>query len=96
VYNYSSSPTIHNSTISASGGTSNYGIYNDATSGAHTVTVNNSQITGSTNTIRNDSEFTTRIGASKLDGGAVNANGGTLTCVFTYNASYVALNATCQ
>jgi hypothetical protein len=89
VYNTSSSPTIQNSSISASGGISNnYGIYNNATSGLHTVTVNNSQITGSTNTIFNDTEFTTRIGASKLDGGAVNVNGGTVTCIGAYDENY--------
>jgi len=96
VYNSSSSPTIQNSAISASGGTSgNYGIYNTAGSGTYTVTVNNSQVMGSTNTIRNDAEFTTRVGASKLEGGAV-TGGGTFACVFTYNASHTALNATCQ
>jgi hypothetical protein len=95
VYNFHSSPTIQNSTISASGGTSNYGIYNTATGGTYTVTVNNSQITGSTNTIRNDTEFTVRVGASKLDGGAV-TGGGTFACVFTYNASHTSLNSTCQ
>lgn len=95
VYNFHSSPTIQNSVISASGGTSNYGIYNTATGGTYIVTVNNSQITGSTNTIRNDTEFTVRVGASKLDGGAV-TGGGTFACVFTYNANYTALNSTCQ
>jgi len=88
VFNYSSSPTIQNSTISASGGTNNYGIYNFASSGVYTVTVNNSQITGSTNTIRNTSQFTTRVGASKLDGGAVNVNGGTVTCIGAYDENY--------
>ena len=95
VYNDSSSPTIQNSTIRATNGTNNYGIYNSATSNTYTVNVNNSQILGSTNTILNDTEFTTRVGASKLEGGAV-MGGGTLVCVFSYNASYVALNATCQ
>ena len=84
----SSSPTIQNSTLSGSGGTNNYGIFNNATGGTSTVRVNNSQITGSTNTIRNDSEFTTRIGASKLDGGAVNVNGGTVTCIGAYDENY--------
>ena len=89
VSNVSSSPTIQNSTISASGGTNNYGIFNDfvATS-IYTVTVNNSQITGSNNTVRNDSHFTVRIGASKLDGGAVNVNGGTVTCIGAYDENY--------
>lgn len=57
--------------IAASGGTNNYGIYNEATGGSYMVKVNNSQIRGSTNTIRNDSEFVIRFGASQLDGGAV-------------------------
>jgi len=95
VYNGPSSPTIQNSTISASGGTSNYGIYNTATSGTYTVTVNNSQITGSTNTIRNDSEFTVRVGASLLDGGAVSAGGGTVTCAGVYDENYVFYASTC-
>jgi len=88
VYNASSSPTMTNVTASASGGTDNYGIYNDASSGAYTVRVNNSQITGSTNTIYNDSEFTTRIGASQLSGGVVSVNGGTVTCIGVYDENY--------
>ena len=86
VYNAYSSATINNSVISASGGTNNYGIYNFATSNAYMVRVNNSQITGNT-TIRNDSEFTTRIGASQLSGGAV-VGGGTVTCAGVYDESY--------
>jgi hypothetical protein len=96
VYNDSSSMTIQNSTISASGATYNYGIFNNNSGGTYTVKINISQITGSTNTIANDGGFTTRIGASKLDGGAVSAGGGTLTCVFTYDENYVALNSVCQ
>jgi len=93
VYN-TSSPTIQNSVIRASSGTSNYGIYNAASSGAYTVLVNNSQISGSTNTIYNDAEFTTRVGASQLDGGAVYA-GGTMTCAGVYDENYVFYANTC-
>ncbi|MBI4786174.1 MAG: hypothetical protein HY782_03900, partial [Chloroflexi bacterium] len=88
VYNDYSSPTIQNSVIRASGGSNNYGIYNDAIGGSHTLRINNSQITGSTRTIRNDAEFTTRVGASLLDGGAVDANGGTVTCAGVYDENY--------
>jgi hypothetical protein len=96
VYNDSSSSIIQNSVISASGGgTSNHGIYNYATSGTYTVTVNNSQITGSTSTIRNDSAFTTRVGASKLDGGAVSAGSGTVTCAGVYDENYAFYAGTC-
>ncbi len=89
VYNSSSSPTINNSVISASGGSStNYGIYNTAAGGFYTVLVNNSQVSGSTNTIRNESEFTTRVGASQLDGGAVLVNSGIVTCAGVYDEDY--------
>jgi hypothetical protein len=57
--------------------------------------VNNSQVTGSTNTIRNDSAFTTRIGASKLDGGAVSVGGGTVTCAGVYDENYTFYASTC-
>jgi hypothetical protein len=87
VYNYSSSPTIQNSTIRATGGTSNTGINNWATGGSYTVKVSNCQVTGSTNTIYNDTEFTVRVGASQLDGGAV-TGGGTVTCIGVYDENY--------
>jgi hypothetical protein len=95
VYANASSLTIQNSIISASGGTNNIGIKNYATSGSYTVTLNNSQVTGSTNTIINHSEFTTRVGASLLDGGAVNANGGTVTCAGVYDEAYAFYASTC-
>jgi hypothetical protein len=89
VDNVSSSPTINNSVISASGGSSNYGIYNYASGGGpYIVLVNNSQVTGNTNTIYNDTEFTTRVGASQLDGGAVFVGGGTVTCIGVYDENY--------
>jgi len=95
VYNwYSSSPTINNSVLRASGGSNNYGLYNSASGGAYTVLVNNSQITGSTNAIRNDAEFTTRIGASQLFGGAV-TGGGTVTCAGVYDENYAFSASTC-
>ncbi len=95
VYNSSSSSVIQDSVIGASGGTNNYGIYNSATSSSYTVTINNSQVTGGTNTIRNDAEFTTYIGASLLDGGASLANGGTLTCAGVYDEAYTFYASTC-
>ena len=88
MYNARSSPTINNSVISASGGTGNYGIVNVAGSGSYTVLVNNSQISGSSNTIYNDPNFTTRIGASQLSGGAVTLGGGTVTCAGVYDENY--------
>jgi hypothetical protein len=94
VDNWASSPTINNSVISASGGTENYGIYNDAASGTYTVRVNNSTISGVTNTIYNDTEFTVRVGASQLSGGAI-SSGGTVTCAGVYDETYTFYASTC-
>jgi pectin methylesterase-like acyl-CoA thioesterase len=89
-----SSLVIQNSTLRALGGTNNYGIYTSATSGTFKVKINNSQVAGSTNTIFNDSHFTTRVGATLLDGGAV-SNAGTLTCAGVYDENYVFSASTC-
>lgn len=95
VYNYNdSSPTINNSVISANGGTNSYGIYNTASSGTYTVRVNNSQIRGGTNTIKNSAQFITRVGASQLRGGAV-TGGGTVTCAGVYDENYAFFASTC-
>ena len=97
VYNNMSSPTINNSVIRTSGGCGNIGIYNIASGGGpYIVLVNNSQVSGSGYTIYNDAEFTTRVGASQLSGGAVFVGGGTFTCIGVYDGNYLALNATCQ
>jgi len=53
------------------------------------VTVNNSQITGGFFIIYNDDEFTTFVGASLLNGGAViSRSGGTITCAGVYDENY--------
>jgi hypothetical protein len=89
VYNDDSWPEIWNSTISASRGTNNYGIYNSTCSVACVVKVNNSQITGDTNTIVNmAAEFATFVGASQLNGGDVNVFDGTVTCYGCYDEYY--------
>lgn len=93
VYNSFSSAAIRISAMSGSGGTSNYGVYNYAFTGTYTVTVDNSQIQGSTYTIYNSPPFTTRVGASKLDGGPV-ASGGTVTCVGVYDENYASAGYT--
>ncbi len=94
IFNISSSPTLNNSVVNAGGGTQNVGLVNSAASGAYTVTVNNSQIMGSSEAVLNDSHFTTRISTSQLNGAAFGS--GTWACVFVYNASYIALNSSCQ
>jgi hypothetical protein len=95
VYNNSSSVTMTNTTIVADSDFSDgYGIFNQADSGSYTVKVNNSQITGGANTIVNDSEFTTLVGASQLDGGAVTGSG-TVTCAGVYDENYTFYSSTC-
>jgi hypothetical protein len=96
VVNIASSPTMSNVTATASGGTYNYGLNNAATSGSYTIKIDRSTFSGSTNSIRNDSEFTLMIGASNLTGGDVNALG-TYHCVGVYDGdTYTALGANCQ
>jgi len=96
VYNHTSSATIRNSSISASGGQSNYGVYNFAERGSYTVLIDNSTIAGSTNTISEGYFYTTRVGATKLDGGPVGGTGGgTLTCAGVYDENYVFFPNTC-
>lgn len=94
VYNDRASATIENSVITGSGG-NNAGIYNTATSGVYTVTVDLSKVTGSSKTIRSDAEFTTKVGGSKLEGGAVFPNGGTVTCAGVFDENYTIFPSTC-
>jgi hypothetical protein len=87
VLNDGSSPRIVDSNLSSSGGNPNFGITSHA---GGTVTIDQSKITGSSNTIFNDFGVTTRVGASQLSGGPVfNAVGGTLTCTGVYDENYV-------
>lgn len=88
--------TINNCTISATGGANNYGVY-FSTGGAsmHFVTISNSQITAATATIRNQTNFTTGVGGTFLNGGAVIVNGGTLTCAGIYDENFTFSTATC-
>jgi hypothetical protein len=96
MFNLDGSAIINNSTISASGGTTNYGIHNtEYYGGTYTVQVNNSQVTGSTNTILDQRPYSpTRIGASQLSGGAVGGTG-TIVCAGVYDESYTFYASTC-
>ncbi|MFW5713666.1 MAG: hypothetical protein ACOCYU_03260 [Brevefilum sp.] len=87
VYNYDSSATMKNVNIGASGGTDNYGIYNRDNGNSRTVLIDNSQISGSTNTIYMNSYYTVRIGASQLSGGAIRETG-IYTCIGVYDENY--------
>jgi len=78
---------IQNSIISAIGA-ADIGIVNEAGGSSYTVHIDHCQITGSVNTIHNDAEYTTYVGASLLSGGTVNANGGTVICAGVYDETY--------
>ena len=96
VYNDSSTLTLNEVTIAAQPEFGDfYGIYNRADSGSYEVRVNHSRIASSLNTIHNDAEFTTLVGASLLDGGGVLANGGTVTCAGVYDENYTFGTNTC-
>lgn len=95
IFNDGSWSTITDSTVGASGGTGNYGIYNSASSGSYTVEIQNSHITGNTNSIFNNSHFTVEVGASQLKGGAASAGGGSLICAGIYDENYAYSATTC-
>lgn len=95
VYNNSSSPTMTNVTVSASdseGSTDNYGICNY---GSGTAKIDNSRIISSGNTIYNVGSFTTRVGASRLDGGQVTGGGTDVKCAGVYDENYTFAASTC-
>lgn len=71
IYNDASSPTLTDVTATAKNGTTfNIGMINDAGSGSYTIQIDRSTFEGASNSIRNDTEFTLNIGASKLMGPA--------------------------
>jgi pectin methylesterase-like acyl-CoA thioesterase len=94
IVNWQSSPTINNSIIGATDGTSNWGMYYSGVSGTSTVLVNNSQIIGSTSTIRSSTGFTTKISISQLSGGALSFSGGTVICIGVYDENYASAGYT--
>ena len=76
-------------TIFASGGTGNYGVYNNHS----TSTIDGSAINALNATIGNDPSSVARVGASKLAGGPVS---GTLaTCAGVYDENYTFFPNTC-
>jgi hypothetical protein len=95
MYNFQSSPTIRNSKLSATGTVRNYAIENYAYYGSYTLTIDNSTLVGSTNTILSWLYYTTRVGASKLDGGPVDPRSGTVTCAGVYDENYAFFPNTC-
>ena len=87
--------TIENSNIKSSGATTSDGVYNTGGSAGTIELIENSIITGITNSIRNETNFTTRVGSSKLAGGGVLPNGGTVTCAGVHDENYTFFASTC-
>jgi hypothetical protein len=77
-------------------GASSSGLRLSAGSGSYTIVADRCTFSGGTNAIKDDSEFTLNIGASKLDGGKSALGGGTYNCVHCYDGSYVALDIHCD
>jgi hypothetical protein len=84
----SSSLVMTNSEVAASG-TQSYGVYNGAT-----AYINHSLVRGVTGTIFSFSGYSTLVGNSQLDGGAV-AGAGTPTCAGVYDENYTFYASTC-
>jgi hypothetical protein len=72
---------------------SRYGLVNNG--GTTTTTVDRSTLTGPTASIQNGTGAIVRVAGSKLVGPATNS-GTTMTCLFSYNGSFAALNVACQ
>lgn len=95
VRNSDSGATIRHSVISAVECTDNYGVLNDASSGAYTVVINHSQIDAYPYTIQNNTGYTTNVGATLLGWGNVNILGGTMTCAGCYDQNYTFYTNSC-
>jgi hypothetical protein len=68
-----------------------------ATSGSGSITADGSVISGGTASLNNNGEAasTIRVGGSKLSGPVATPGFGTVSCVFTYDASYAPLSNAC-
>jgi len=95
MYNFQSSPTIRNSKLSASGSSRSYAISNYAYFNNYSLTIDNSTLSGSTNTISSHPLFTVRVGGSKLEGGPVQPNNGSVTCAGVYDENYTFFANSC-
>jgi hypothetical protein len=67
---------------------SGIGVYCVSGDGSYTVTLDGCTVISDAATIEGDGEYTIRVGASKLSGGAVVPNGASMTCVATYDENY--------
>jgi hypothetical protein len=83
---------IQNSTINVSGGYG-FAVYTTADTGHYSVNIDNSTLAADTNTILGHPFYTTHVGASKLEGGPINAP--FITCAGVYDENYAFFPNTC-
>jgi hypothetical protein len=95
---YNSSATVQLTGVIArgiGGGAGNrQGLFNDT--GASTVSVDRSTLTGTTNSVLNSNSSVLRVGGSQLVGPVATISGATTSCVLSYNGSYAVLTPVCQ
>ncbi|MBM4386793.1 MAG: hypothetical protein FJ088_03580, partial [Deltaproteobacteria bacterium] len=89
---------VTNSTFDATSPYPGIGVSSTQSSGGpYTVTIDNSQIISNSSnaTVENKNSCITRIGATKLEGGAATNSGGTLTCAGVHDENYAFYSSTC-
>jgi hypothetical protein len=93
LYNANSSATIKDATISAS----DYAVYSTTYNPAdhYSVTIDRSKLRGPGSTIVNNPNYTTRVGATNLDGGPVSDSSNPVTCAGVYDENYTFFPSTC-
>ncbi len=85
------SPSMMNVTATATGGNSNFGVYNQSSSPSPSI--RNSSITGDDYSILNDVSSSAQVADTMLDGTVTAGDG--LTCVGAYDEAFSALNEVC-
>ena len=94
---FQSFPTIRESVISASG-TASRGVWGQVLlDGTALVKIENSEVKGTTGTVRAEGGYKVNVGASKLDGGAVSTvgTGSEVKCAGVHDENYVFSTNTC-
>ncbi len=85
---------VQNSTFTVSGGTNSYGIYNLGTLTVQNTILSASGSPSSYGLYASANGVSVQVGASQISGSSGSVTG-TVTCVASYNANFVALNASC-
>ncbi len=96
---YNGSHSLANVTASASGATETYGVYSGYKFNAPTVTVNQSRVSGATNSVfafgGGAAGGAAKVGASQLTGPTAALNPSVVTCAASYNGNFAQLSPTC-